>query len=101
MLDIDIQGFSFGLISDFFNDPTASDQGDGFVVAPDGARAGIVWKLDKPYVFRMVEDTNNRWGVWLAGIDEPLIDRESAERVFTGIVTELRPHWEAWSERSP
>ena len=31
--------------------------------------------LDKPYVFRMVEDTNNRWGVWLAGIDEPLVDR--------------------------
>ena len=98
VLDIAVRGFSFGLISDFFNDPTAGAQGDGFVVAPDGSRAGLVRKLDEEYVFRTVEDTETRWGVWLAGIAEPLVDRTSAERVFAPIVAALEPHWKAWAD---
>lgn len=99
VLDVDVGGFRLGAISDFLTDPRAAEHGDGFVVAPDGSRAGLVWKLDEPYVFRTVEDTDGRWGVWLAGIAEPMTDLASAERAFRGIVAELRPHWEAWAGR--
>ena len=97
VLDIEVDGFRMGVISDFFDDPTAAEGGDGFIVAPDGSRAGLVWKLDKPYAFRTVEDTENRWGVWLVGISEPLVDLSSAQRVFADVVSVLRPHWDAWS----
>ena len=82
VLNIEVDGFRMGVISDFFDDPTAAEGGDGFIVAPDGSRAGLVWKLDEPYAFRTVEDSENRWGVWLVGISEPLVDLASAQRVF-------------------
>ncbi len=99
VMDVEVDGFRLGAISDFLGDPEAREHGDGFVVAPDGSRAGLVWKLDEPYVFRTVDDTEERWGVWLAGIGEPLADLDAAERVFTQIVHLLRPHWEAWAAR--
>ena len=99
VLDIEVDGFRLGLISDPLNDPAARPGGDGFVVAPDGSRAGLVWKLDEPFVFRTVDDTEQRWGVWLAGIEEPIEDRDSARRVLTALVEQLRPHWEAWAGR--
>ena len=48
----------------------------------------------------MVDDVNKRWGYMAGGINEPLVDQGFAERVFTGIVTELCPYWEVWSERA-
>lgn len=39
--------------------------GDGFVEAPDGSRAGIVWsvgELEEP--FRLIEPGDGRWGVF-------------------------------------
>lgn len=38
-------GWRFGAISAFEDDPEGCNGGDGFVVAPDGSRAGIVWEV--------------------------------------------------------
>jgi hypothetical protein len=38
--DVEVDGFTFGVITDFEAEP-ASD-GDAFVVAPGGSRAGLV-----------------------------------------------------------
>ena len=97
--DVEHDGFRLGLISSPFSDGEAAHNGDGFVVAPDGSRAGLVWKVDEPYVFRTVPDTDHRWGVWLVGLAEPLVDEAAASRAFAQMVDELRPHWEQWTQR--
>lgn len=94
---VTVDGFRLGAISDFLNDPAAAEGGDGFVEAPDGSRAGIVWKWeDDAYVFQTVEPTSDRWGVWLVGVPHRMTDLESARANFELIVPMLRPHWEAW-----
>lgn len=97
--DITADGFALGLISDPLDDDRAASQGDGFVVAPDGSRAGLVWKVDAPYAFRTVEDTDARWGVWLVGVSAPWTSRQAVEAAFPAIVADLKPHWEAWARR--
>jgi hypothetical protein len=43
--DVCIDGFTLGKITDFEAEP--SDYGDGFVVAPDDSRCGLVWEISK------------------------------------------------------
>jgi hypothetical protein len=100
LTDISHDCFTLGLISDVLADDSAAEQGDGFIEAPDGSRAGFVWKVDAPYAFRTVEDSATRWGVWLVGLDAPWFDRGAIEASFQPIVETLRPHWEAWAATS-
>jgi len=64
----------FGTISNFL-EPDAADGchfGDGFVEAPNGSRAGIVWATDVVGVEEILPPENNRWGVWSVGFERPV-----------------------------
>src|SRR5438445_2771938 len=50
--DVSVEGFTFGAITDFEAEPC--DVGDAFVVAPDGSRAGLVWKVSTTKYFEEV-----------------------------------------------
>jgi len=73
-----IDGWVFGTISEYA-DPDGCEWGDAFVIAPDGARAGIVWQVDKfdPQVVRRPDD--GRWGVY--GFAYPTPIRTTADFV--------------------
>src|SRR5215470_11094928 len=59
--DVVVEGFSLGTITDFEAEPT--DYGDGFVVAPDGSRCGLVWEVHQEPQFREVcPHEPDRWG---------------------------------------
>jgi hypothetical protein len=69
-----VEGWCFGAISDFL-EPDAPDGchfGDGFVEAPDGSRAGIVWATDVTGVEEILPPKGNRWGVWSVGFSRPI-----------------------------
>ena len=41
--DVTVDGFTLGKITDF--EAAECDEGDAFVLAPDGSRAGLVWEV--------------------------------------------------------
>lgn len=92
--DVEVEGFRFGLITEI--GPGISD-GDAFVVAPDGSRAGIVWDLADELRIRQVRDFEpERWGVWSIGFAHPLENVEDVRHNLALIVPELRGQWKAW-----
>ena len=56
-------GFVFGVITDSTGDEPAS-WGDAYVVAPDGSRAGIVWRMEGPEMHVVFPPEPGRWGVY-------------------------------------
>jgi len=75
--ETELDGFIYGEITDhFYFDIEGADgclSGDGFVQAPDGSRAGIVWELDKePSVSIILEPEEDRWGVYNVGFVQPI-----------------------------
>lgn len=58
--DVSAGGFTLGKITDFEAEPC--DEGDDFVVAPDGSRAGLVWEVyDPPYFQEVRSIETGRW----------------------------------------
>jgi hypothetical protein len=95
---VEVEGFSFGMITDFEADP--SPEGDAFVVAPDGSRAGLVWEVAEESAFAEAGPLEpGRWGVWAVTFPHPMTSRDNARRNLQTIVPELRRQWETWRER--
>lgn len=53
----------YGAITEF-EDPNGCHSGDGFVVTPDGARAGIVWQVGEHEMEEILPPDDKRWGVY-------------------------------------
>jgi hypothetical protein len=94
------EGFQFGMITDFLEKPDSD--GDAYVIAPDGSRAGLIWESEvkKPYFNEVIAPEVDRWGVWAVGLSLPLRTAEDARRYLVALVPDLRRKWEEWrSER--
>jgi hypothetical protein len=95
VLDVEVEGFRLGMISDFLAEPT--DYGDAFVVAPDGSRAGLVWATgEETYVRQVLAPDAGRWGVWAVSQPLPMTTPEQARAYLAALVPELRVRWAAW-----
>ena len=83
-------GWCFGAISAFADDPEGCTSGDGFVVAPDGSRAGIVWEVGAFALTEILPPDAKRWGVY--GVAFPRTVRNVDDLVlwFRFILPELR-----------
>jgi hypothetical protein len=96
--DVTVDGFTLGKITDFEVEPC--DEGDAFVIAPDGGRAGLVWEVyDKPYFQEVRPIETGRWGVWGVGFRLPMNSRENARRNLESILPELRLRWAEWKSQ--
>lgn len=95
----DVDGFQFGMITDFEAQPDKT--GDAFVVAPDGSRAGLVWEseVDEPYISAVLAPDSRRWGVWAVGVPLPLRRRADARSFLAALLPELRARWEKWKRQ--
>jgi hypothetical protein len=96
--DVTAEGFTLGKITDFEAEPC--DEGDAFVIAPDGSRAGLVWEIcDPPYCQEVSPIETGRWGVWGVGFRLPMTNRENARRNLESILPELKLRWAEWKAR--
>jgi hypothetical protein len=96
--DVTVDGFTLGKITDFEAEPC--DEGDAFVIAPDGGRAGLVWEVyDPPYFQEVSPIETGRWGVWGVGFRLPMNSRENARRNLESILPELKLRWAEWKSR--
>jgi hypothetical protein len=85
-------GWCFGAISGY-EDPDGCDCGDGFVVAPDGSQAGIIWQVGECDV-EEVEETcppdKNRWGVYGVWFPKPVRTTQDLVECFRAVLPSLR-----------
>ena len=93
--DVVVQGFALGKITDF--DAEICDESDSFVVAPDGSRAGLVWKVSgEPYFAEILPLERERWGVWDVSFPYPMTNHDNARKNLEVVVQEFRRRWELW-----
>jgi hypothetical protein len=90
----EVDGFQLGMISGMGEDVV----GDGYVVAPDGSRAGLIWaaEVEEAYCSEQLAPGPGRWGVFAVGLPLPLRNPEQARAYLAGLLPELRPRWQAW-----
>ena len=83
-------GWRFGAISAFDDDPDGCTWGDGFVLAPDGSRAGIVWEVGEFATHEICAPSPDRWGVY--GVAFPRAVRGVLDLVecFRAVLPELK-----------
>ena len=95
LADVNVEGFIFGKITDF--EAELSNEGDGFVVAPDNSRAGPVWEVSQESYFREVLPFEAaRWGVWAVAFPYAMNTRENVRRNLEFILPELKQKWADW-----
>jgi hypothetical protein len=93
--DVVEEGFTFGMITDFELQPAV--EGDAFVVAPDGSRAGLVWtKSDEATFVQLCEIESDRWGVWAVSFPHPMDSRENVRRNLRLVLPKLKEQWDKW-----
>jgi hypothetical protein len=98
LADLCVEGFTLGMITDFEAQPC--EYGDGFVVAPDDSRCGLVWEVSTGDYFQSVSAPEpDRWGVWGVAFPFPMDSRENARRNLEHIVPHLKKEWRHWLEQ--
>lgn len=73
--ETETEGFIFGAISDFldFDSEDGCTYGDGYIQAPDGSRAGLIWKLsEQVFILETLPPEAGRWGVYHVGFEKPI-----------------------------
>jgi len=95
--DVAVEGFTLGAITDF--ETQGSIEGDGFVVAPDDSRAGLVWQISNEQKLEEIcPMTVDRWGVWEVSFPFEMTSRDNARMNLEAILPKLKPKWEQWRQ---
>ena len=88
--ETETDGWVFGAITDFKTSEPQTE-GDGFVVAPDGARAGIVWATDTPEFYEIMPPDEERWGVYGVRFPRPVCSVDDVAFNFRAVLPRLNP----------
>jgi hypothetical protein len=87
-------GWRFGAITDYeCQEPQT--EGDGFVVAPDGSRAGIAWATDTPDFYEILPPSRERWGVYGVRFPRPVSCLEDLVANFRSVLPMLQEKYKA------
>jgi hypothetical protein len=82
-------GWCYGAITEFI-DSAGCTNGDGFVVAPDGSRAGIVWSVGSFASKRVCKPEPSRWGVYSVAFPHPIRTVDDLVDGFRAVLPELK-----------
>ena len=95
--ETETDGFIFGAITNYL-EPDSEDgctYGDGYIQAPDGSRAGIVWDVsDEPTVSTIIEPEERRWGVYAVEFPKPIKTTDDLVYNFGSVLPLLRQIYE-------
>ena len=92
------EGWLYGAISEY-DSTTPQTEGDGFVVAPDGSRAGIVWATDTESFYEISPPTEGRWGVYGVCFPEPVSSVDDLVANFRAVLPSLQARFEKLKRR--
>ena len=83
-------GWCYGSISEFA-DPAGCSEGDGYVEAPDGSRAGLDWVVRRGVRVRRVFPPDKRqWGIYEASFPKPVRNAQDLARHFRAVLPRLK-----------
>jgi hypothetical protein len=82
-------GWCLGAITKFDN-ADGSTWGDAFVVAPDGARAGLVWEVGEGDISQILPPDKNRWGVYAVWFPRAIYSVVDLVEAFQIVLPELK-----------
>lgn len=82
-------GWCYGAITGF-DDPDGCEAGDGFVVAPDGSRKGLVWSAGEFETRRICEPTADRWDVYEIAFPRPVRNVTDLVDCFRAVLPQLK-----------
>ncbi len=85
-------GWVYGAITDYECDEPETE-GDGFVIAPGGARAGIAWALDTPAFYEILPPDNKRWGVFGVCFFQPVSSVRDLVVNFRAVLPHLKKRY--------
>lgn len=91
-------GWCFGAIT-AFEDTEGCEGGDGFVVAPDGGRAGIVWAIGAQEMQEVLSPDEGRWGVYAVWFPRVVKTAEDLALNFRHVLPELKKKYEEIKSR--
>lgn len=87
--ETETRGWRFGAIT-ALDDAEGCDYGDGFVVAPDGSRAGLVWETGDFPVREILPPDDMRWGVYSVPFPRTVRTKGDLTECFRAILPELQ-----------
>ncbi|MBL9172496.1 MAG: nucleoside deaminase [Verrucomicrobiales bacterium] len=95
----EVDGWSYGSIT-AFDTLEPQTEGDGFVIAPDGRRAGIAWATDTGEFYEILPPDPERWGVYGVRFPMPVQSRQDLITCFHEVLPQLkRRHAELFGSR--
>lgn len=92
-----MDGWVFGAITEYECDDPQTE-GDGFVIAPDGARAGIAWAIDTPDFYEICPPDEGRWGVYGVRFPRPVSCVGDLVFNFRAILPKLKRQHARWHD---
>jgi len=86
------ESWCYGAITDFLHRdrPEGCTLGDGYVQAPDGSRAGLVWGVGNYEPKELLKPDNQRWGVYAVSFPRPIHTVEDLVYNFRHVLPWLR-----------
>src|SRR2546426_1454543 len=84
-----LDGWCYGAITKFA-DPKGCLSGDGYVQAPDGSRAGLVWEVGEGEFSEICPPSLGRWGVYAVWFPRPIRGVDDLRNCFAHILPQLR-----------
>ena len=79
-------GWVYGAITDFIGE----DAGDGYVVAPDGSHAGLIWEVGSGTFGEVLPPDEKRWGVYAVWFPHPMNGVEDLIKNFRAVLPQLK-----------
>jgi len=87
--ETETDGWVLGVISEYDCDEPQTE-GDAFVIAPDGSRAGIAWATDTPDFYEIIPPGPKRWGVYGVRFPQPVGCLEDLIANFRAVLPHLK-----------
>ena len=91
-------GWCFGAITEF-QDPQGCNEGDGFVIAPHGSRAGLAWSVGDFAAREICPPDETRWGVYEVAFAKAVRTVDDLVQCFRTLLPELEAI-HAWVRRA-
>lgn len=91
--ETETDGWFFGAITEF-EDPNGCQDGDAFIVAPDGTRAGLVWDVGEGKASEICPPTQDRWGVYQVWFPRTIKTKADLIFNFRSVLPELKEIYE-------
>jgi len=90
--ETETDGWVYGAITAYETEEPQTE-GDGFVVAPDGSRAGIAWATDTPDFYEISPPEPGRWGVYGVRFPHPVQSLEDLVLAFRSVLPRLKERY--------